>query len=309
MLRGLFLLMLGCGLASPAAAQDDDFDFGDTDLEAETDAPVAEEEAEDEEVAPVEEPDDADDKAPTEQAEEEAEKDDVSEEGLELTLEDRIKAVSRKTFVKAGRLTLVPQLAASTNDAFFQHFGAGGRLSWHLVDSLAIDAGFIWIPPYVGTFELPTLRVVRNQYQAVADVADLYGYTDVGVTFSPLYGKFSILGSWIIHFDAFVSGAVGLAIDSNRYTVFGQDLPEVSTGGFGTYTVPGFNPAAEVGFGGRIFLLRWLTLRAEVRDYIYPQHRAGVARLQNLVMVQFGVGFYFPFDFEYEYAAAKVVGD
>jgi outer membrane beta-barrel protein len=303
------LLALLCGglLAAPAMAQDDDFDFGDTDLETETDGPVEGEGAD--EAAPADPPDDdATEAAPTEKAEAEAAKEEVSEEGLELTLEDRIKAVSRKTFIKAGRVTAVPMLAASTNDAFYQHFGVGGRVSWHLVDSLAIDAGMIVVPPYVGTFELPTLRVIRNQYSAVPNVATLFGYGDIGVTFSPIYGKFSILGSWIIHFDAFVSGAVGVAVDSNRYSVFGQELPEVTTG-FGTYSVPGFNPAAEVGFGGRIFLLRWLTLRAEVRDYIYPQHRAGIARLQNLVMVQFGVGFYFPFDFEYEYAAAKVVGD
>jgi hypothetical protein len=113
--------MLCCGLALPAAAQDDDFDFGDTELEAETDKPAAE----DKPAAPApaasddaEAEGDAEEPAPTEKAEKEVTKDEVSEEGLELTLEDRIKAVSRKTFVKAGpRAPTTPSTSTSGSAA------------------------------------------------------------------------------------------------------------------------------------------------------------------------------------------------
>lgn len=231
-------------------------------------------------------------------AEGERSEDEVSEEGLSLTLEDRIKAVSRKTFLKAGRFTVVPQIAASTNDAFYQHFGVGARFSWHLVDSLALDVGGSYFPPFIGTVSLPNVDVVRRQYEAISDDATKFGHLDLGITFSPIYGKFSVLGNWIIHFDAFLSAGLGAAFDSNVYSAFGFQFPEF---------LPGVNPAAEVGFGGRIFVLPWMTIRADVRDYVYPQYRSNIASLQNLVMVQIGLGFYFPFNFEYQYAAAKVV--
>jgi outer membrane beta-barrel protein len=82
-----------------------------------------------------------------------------------------------------------------------------------------------------------------------------------------------------------VSGGVGAVFDT------GADL---------------VHPTMDVGVGLRVFLLRWLVVRSDLRDYVYPQDARNISTLQNLLVFSLGVGFYFPFDFEYRYEAAKV---
>ncbi len=219
----------------------------------------------------------------------------ADESAIDLTQADRIRAVSRKTFLKRGRFEATPFIGASTNDAFFQHWNGGLRLSYHIVDSLSVDVGggFNFL-----TLELPSVEIVKRQQSAIPDEAVLFGNLDAGFTFSPIYGKFAILDDWILHFDGFMSGGLGVVVDSNRYAFFGQTLPEF---------LPGVNPAVELGIGGRVFVTDWLVIRADVRDYFYPQWRSGISTLQNLLYFNVGLAIYFPFGFEYEYVAAKVV--
>lgn len=261
------LVVVAVVTASGARAQDDPF--------AET--PPAEPAAE----APAEEAPAAAEPIAVEQV----------DENVDLTQEDRIKAVARKTFLKAGRFELEPFGGLSINDAFYRRWSVGARGAWYINDAFAIDIGG------AGTFDqiLDPVVELRKLKSAVPDENRLFGYGDVGINFTPIYGKVAALSEWIIHFDAFVSAGVGATFDSSPNPL--------------TTAIPfGMHPAMEVGFGARVFLLRWLVLRADLRDYIYPQDRANISKLQNLMMLNVGVGFFFPFDFEYRYEASKVIG-
>jgi outer membrane beta-barrel protein len=217
-------------------------------------------------------------------------------ESIDLSLQDRITAVSRKVFLKRGRFELSPFGGVSVNDAYYRRWMVGGRAAYHVVDSLSLEIGgaFNVIPED----RLPSVAEAGQDLQAVPDDAVFFGYGDVGGSFSPLYGKFAVLDDWIVHFDAFFTGGFGVTVDSNRYTVLGNELPEL---------VPGINPAVEVGAGTRIFALRWLTVKLEARYYLWPQYRSSISTLQNLLFINLGVGFFFPFDFDYETTAARVV--
>lgn len=202
--------------------------------------------------------------------------------GTGLTLKDRIKAVSRKVFLKEGRFALSPFAGISTNDAFFRRWTIGTRASYHLTDSFSLEMGGAW---NAFSEQLESVRIVGQVQSAIPDEAALFGYADVGATFAPVYGKVSLMSEWVIHFDGFVSGGLGAVFTSN------QDL---------------VHPAMQLGIGSRVFLNRWLVFRADIRDYVYPQSRSGFSTLQNLLMLNFGVGFYFPFDFEYKNQAARI---
>ena len=65
----------------------------------------------------------------------------VSDEGIGLTLQDRIRAVSRKVFIKAGRFELLPHAGVSINDAFYRNWIVGGRFSYHIFDSFSVEGG------------------------------------------------------------------------------------------------------------------------------------------------------------------------
>lgn len=206
------------------------------------------------------------------------------DEGINLTLQDRIKAVSRKVFLKADRFEVMPAVAVTTNDPFFRTWSIAGRGAYHFNDSFALEIGGAYVPPFF-VEKLPPLDILRNTGRLINVDSTLYGLADAGITFSPVYGKIAILSDAIIHFDTFVSGGVGAVFDT------GADFA---------------HPTMDVGVGLRVFLLRWLVVRSDLRDYVYPQDARGISTLQNLLVFSLGVGFYFPFDFEYRYEAAKV---
>jgi outer membrane beta-barrel protein len=207
------------------------------------------------------------------------------DEGINLTLQDRIKAVSRKTFLKEGRFELQPAVMVTANDPFYRSWFLAGRAAYHINDAFAIELGGGYVPPFF-VEQLPPVDVLREQALLINADAKLIGFLDAGVTFSPIYGKVAVLSDQIIHFDAFLIAGAGAVFDTNE-----------------TF----FHPAMNVGAGARVFILRWLVARVDVRDYVYPQDRTGISTLQNLLLVSAGVGFYFPFDFDYKFEAAKVI--
>ncbi len=205
-----------------------------------------------------------------------------SDLGTGLTLQQRIRAVSRHVFLKGGRFELEPFGGISTNEAFYRRWMAGARASYHFNDAFAIDIGGagVLLDEY-----LDPAPILGQPPSQLADAAKMYGYADAGVTFAPLYGKTAVMAEWVVHFDAFVSGGVGATFDA---------------------TAPIVHPAMQLGIGGRIFLTRWLVLRGDLRDYVYPQDRGQGIKVQNALLLNLGLGFFFPFDFEYDYEAAKV---
>lgn len=208
----------------------------------------------------------------------------ATDEGIDLTLQDRIKAMARKTFLKTGRFELQPSMMFTVNDPFFRSFAAAGRVSWHINEAFALEIGGGYIPPFF-VQELEPVGLLRKELALINADNKLFALADVGLTFSPLYGKMAVFGDGIIHFDGFVSAGLGATFDN------GVDV---------------IHPAMNVGVGGRIFLTRWLVVRGDLRDYIYPQEKAGISTLQNLVFVSVGLGIYFPLDFDYQYEAARV---
>ena len=214
----------------------------------------------------------------------EASPEDAQAAVLGVAKSDRIKAVSRKLFLKRRRFALTPQLGFTTNDAYFRHYGLGLRASYHIAEDLSVEVS--------GTYNALTQRLDAVQYlrraaKAIPGQATLFGYGDVGFTFTPLYGKFAVLGDQILHFDAYVSGGVGTVVESRP-------------------TIPLY-PAATVGVGGQVFVLDWLVVRADLRDYAYAQQLGGISTLQNLLVASVGVSFFFPFGFSYQNEAYKIV--
>ncbi len=206
------------------------------------------------------------------------------DEGINLTLKDRIKAVSRKVFLKENRFELQPAVMVTTNDPFKRTWSLAGRVAYHLNDAFAFEVGGAYVPPFF-VEKLAPLDQLRQQQRLINADADVIGLADAGITFSPVYGKLAVLSDAIIHFDAFAIAGAGAVFDTNKDPV---------------------HPTMDIGAGLRVFLLRWLVVRTDLRDYIYPQDRQSISTLQNLLLFSMGVGFYFPFDFQYRYEAARV---
>jgi outer membrane beta-barrel protein len=196
-------------------------------------------------------------------------------------LDERIRAVSRRTFLKADRFEIEPLVSISLSDPFFRSWGAGLRGSYHLSEEFAIDIGGAY------SFyqqELNAFRVIADGIVTAPKAVSLTAVVDGGVTFSPIYGKVGIASEYVLHFDTYASAGLAAIVDTN-----------VSSS---------FHPGAEIGIGSRVFLNRFLAIRLDVRDYLYPTSfdRFEIA---NSFVLNAGLSIYFPLDFDY---AAETLG-
>lgn len=197
------------------------------------------------------------------------------------SLADRIKSVQRKAFIKRNRHEISATLGLSLNDAFYQHFLAGGSYAYHVLDAFALEAHF------KGFFASPrtdAVRVVRAT-QVATPTPDLTApilTSHLEAQFSPIYGKMSLMSEAIMTYDLYFSAGMGMA-----YTDTGAHL-------LGTFAI-----------GSRIFATDWLTVRAEIRDMLYSDTRSPLtlreSAIQNLIMFNLGASFFIPFSFDYRY--------
>jgi outer membrane beta-barrel protein len=191
-------------------------------------------------------------------------------------ISDKIKSVAHKEFLKKSRLEVFPQFAFDLNDPFFDHLIVGAAVGYHFVDSASVElrGGFSF-----AHLKKNVIRLVRQTDSAVLEnPPEFKGHADLDFLWAPLYGKISLLGEGILHFDTYVTAGPG---------IFATDA--------------GIDPAANFGVGQRYFMNRWLDFRVEIRDYIFMDQRNNESNLQNLMILGFAVSGFVPFDFSYEY--------
>jgi outer membrane beta-barrel protein len=202
--------------------------------------------------------------------------------GTGKTLQERIRAVSRRAFLKAGRFELEPNVGITTNDPFFRSWAFGGRVAYHLSEEFAIDVGGAYAPILQ---QLAIFQASNVEPDALADdiankinTNSLVAYGDAGITFSPFYGKVALASEFVGHFDAFVSTGVGVVVDTSPQAI---------------------HPAFQLGVGTRFYLSRFIAARIDLRNYLYPTDFTGNLTLANQLLLNAGLSFYFPLDFDY----------
>lgn len=199
------------------------------------------------------------------------------------TLEDRIPPVSGRMFAKQGRFEIAPGVAASFADPFFAKYLGSLSLGYHVLESLALTlrgSGGVAIPSGLtahcpaGVCDVPLESRLPTAPGRISVLASL------AASWSPFYGKLNLLAEWVLHFDLYLSAGGALVI---------------STIGSTSANAPG----AVVAVGQRVFLNRWIAVRFEVSDTVYP---AGVTdqRLVHQFLFDLGVSFFLPTTFDAE---------
>lgn len=201
--------------------------------------------------------------------------------GTGKTLQERIRAVSRRSFLKAGRFELTPGFGFSADDPFFRSWTVGGRGAWHFSEEFALDFGgggsvFQEQQDIFRALNVEPDEISAEIKNSLANDS-LLAYVDAGVTFSPFYGKMALASEFVSHFDVFVSAGAAAIID----------------------TAPQVSPGLEIGLGSRFYLSRFLAARVDVRNYVYASNLGGPVAINNLLLLNFGLAIYFPLDFDY----------
>lgn len=211
----------------------------------------------------------------TEESRKPLSKESLLEGERDVTVDDRVKSVQRKLYLKKSRFELAPSLTYTVNDPYYSKFGASVRGAWYLQDTLAI-AGRATMFQVLPTDDV---RVAKRTFQSRIFYSVPQWSGMLGVEWSPIYGKVSIWND-IWHFDSYVLGGLGVV---NTET---SSLPN-----------RGPNPAADLGIGVRFVARDYLAFNAALVNTTYVDAPTGTTKgaTQNLMTLNAGVSLFFPF--------------
>jgi outer membrane beta-barrel protein len=202
----------------------------------------------------------------------------------DVTVEDRVKSVQRKLYIKKDRFELAAFGTAAVNDPYFWKYGATLRPAWYVADTLALSLWASWLRVDAKDDE----RLAKSAFTAWLPVSKPWLVVIPAVEWSPIYGKISIWND-ILHFDAYVVGGVGVVITET------SGAPE--PGACGTACPRGPNPAGELGIGVRFVARDYLAFNAALINTSYVDIPSGftISSRQNAVTLNAGVSVFFPF--------------
>ena len=185
---------------------------------------------------------------------------------------ERIWVMQRRPFLKAGRIELFPEFSSNTNDPLISLYQVGGGLRYHLdeVMSIGLRGGYT-----IGAESAGFEKVIED-YQVFPQVSRPNWYATAIFSYVPIYGKFSLFGTWIVPWEIQANAGLGW----------------IQTYLDGHYT-------ASIGISQRLFLSRWLTMHFGIEDQIYQESYQPEPRILNQLMATVGFSFFFPMDFEY----------
>ncbi len=205
-----------------------------------------------------------------------------------LDLDERIRPVSGHLFLKEGRHELSPAVGMSLGDPFYSKYVLGLQYGYHLGESwmLGFNAGYAFSSPSGAVTRCDSsgqgcrLPTKEDLVRAPGDFGFLAG---LDLSWSPLYGKISVLAESVLHFDTYVLVGGGV-LQTRIQPPGGFDVEEKMT------------PELHVGIGQRYVLSRHAALRLEVRDVLYRlelQGKAGKAQsTQNQLLFSIGLSFF-----------------
>jgi outer membrane beta-barrel protein len=209
-----------------------------------------------------------------------------------------IVVVTRKTFLKANRLELVPMIQITLNDNMIRHYGLTGQLNYWLTDVLAVGVeGQLFRHQFLEPYDL-----VATAYRRLPTLNQYNFGASLNFHYVPFYAKFAVFNAGIVHWEGMITAGVGVT----QSEVIPRD-PQFP-GWTNTLITP------NVGFTSRFFLFDWLTFDLGVRDYIFVDKFESVNRMTadvdmaksnatsqliNHVMFTAGVSFWIPPSFSY----------
>lgn len=173
-----------------------------------------------------------------------------------------VQVVQKRLFEKDGGVELMLFGGTIPNDDFIIYAPVGARLGYYFSEAFSVQGSFAYAID--NNTELTTF-LVKEIGLKEADIQEtIEFYYNVNLLWSPVYGKLSLLGLKLTHFDTYVG---------------------VGFGAFHTTTV---NPADQVEnqeikaagntvFGFRWFVTDYFNIQTDYRHYFFPKFQGGVS--------------------------------
>jgi len=203
-----------------------------------------------------------------------------------------IMVVPHRTFLKAGRIELAPSAGVNINDNLASDFAFGGEANYFMSEVFGVGLLFQYFPTPGGATDLET--DIRRRYRKFPTHNEYVFAGMLGASYVPIYGKFTLLSKWLVHWEAYVAAGGGL--------IRTQTVPRDAS----LDPLTNNNPAGNVAFGGRFFLSKWFSTFFTIRDYLFVDKfelegtdRPTESRFVQNVILSLGAAVYFPMDFKY----------
>jgi outer membrane beta-barrel protein len=166
-----------------------------------------------------------------------------------------------------NRLELTLFFTPSVVDKYLNHTGGAGALSFHFNDIVAIEGlgGYVYAKE-VDIIGGPAGVRALSSTGAEPNLPDLVGmswFAMGNLELSPIYGKINLLSEVDFNSQIYVMGGVGAVGAVKYFRVPGGTQTQTEL------TNQGVKFAGDFGIGFRLFLLRWMAIRAEFRDILY----------------------------------------
>jgi len=201
----------------------------------------------------------------------------------EVILEDRVKAVQRKVYLKKSRFEVSPLVGISVNDPYYSKFTVSALAAYYLADTLALGVRGSWI----NVIPTDDVRTAKHVLQSRIFVSIPQWSVMADAVWSPIYGKVTIFNS-ILHFDAYILGGMGAVITetSNVQTCVGTACSS-----------PGPYVAFDLGVGVKFVTKDYLAVNAALINTSYVDTPTGTTQgiTQNVMTLSAGISFFFPF--------------
>lgn len=230
------------------------------------------------------------------------------------------KPVENRFFLKEKRFEIAPFGGYVPNNPFARRYLAGAMLGYHLNETVAFQAQFLYAPDLAETDLKNLVDVLLDRaYNANSATGTATGTQPVaafqqpldkvalggafGVVWAPLYGKINLVGETVLNFDFYTFAGAGI-VSINKYVATYDEDGAQTTGDIVALTAQGnaVTVAPYVGVGQNYFLNRLMALKIDLRAAFYvadaPQYDPTVPvtqqRLYNNVMANGGLAFFFP---------------
>jgi outer membrane beta-barrel protein len=199
------------------------------------------------------------------------------------TAPNALPPVTAQLFHVGGKLEVQPLLSISLGDPFYRTYAAGIRGEQHLSErwSLGVHvlAGASSIAaPIELCGDAPCYSPARDQLRSTP--GQLQFMTGFELSFTPVYGKLSLIGERTIHFDAYVSIGPELLRERIAPDAIAPSVSRWDAGG-------------RASIGERIFLTDRLVVRAGLSELVYGAKVRDRTEIERKLSVEGGVAWFF----------------
>ncbi len=180
-----------------------------------------------------------------------------------------VRVIQQRPFLRRSRVELAPVTAVSVNDPMVRYMGVGTSLNYHLTEQWS---GGLRYWRTIGV-ETSLYEKMQSDYSLLPRIRKTDSVIDLHAAYAPLYGKFALFNTWVVHFDTSVSLGLGVAQVDRGATVFMFDY----------------------GLSQRYFLTDWLTFNLDARHFVTFDDS-----LIHNISLGAGFGLFVPFSFQYK---------